>query len=89
MCRVIMSFAKVYHVGVWFRFNRSALRLAVALCWVEFCFDSWVLPGSLCFLRITQRGIQHTVLMQCLCFRPGPCSFLCATQCSASDTRPN
>ena len=48
-----MSFARVYCVvGVWFGFVRSALLLAV-VCWVDCCFDSWVLLGLLCFLCVT------------------------------------
>ena len=48
-----MSFARVYRGGVWFGFVGSALLLAVVLCWVDGCFDSWVLLGLLCFLRVT------------------------------------
>ena len=50
-----MSFAiaMVCRVGVWFGFVRSALLLAVVLCWVDCCFASWVLMGLLCFLRVT------------------------------------
>ena len=49
-----MSSAGVYRVGVWFGFVRSALLLAVVLCLVDCCFDSWVLLGLLCFLHVTQ-----------------------------------
>ena len=55
MCRILVSFASVYHVGVWFGFVRSALLLAVVLCWVDRCFDSQVLLGLLCNLRATQQ----------------------------------
>ena len=40
MCRIIVSFARVYHVNFFFGFSRSALLLAVVLCWVDCCFDS-------------------------------------------------
>ena len=53
MCRTNVSFARVYRVGVWFGFVRSALLLAVVLCWVDRCFYSWALPGLLFFLRVT------------------------------------
>ena len=53
MCWIVVSVARVYRVGVWFGFVRSALLLAVVLCWVDCCFDSWVLLGLLCFLRVT------------------------------------
>ena len=59
MCRVIVSFARVYPVGVWFDFVRSALLLAVVLGWVARCFDSCVLLGLLCFLRVTN---HHTTV---------------------------
>ena len=32
MCRIIVSFARVYRVGVWFGFIRSALLLQEASC---------------------------------------------------------
>ena len=51
---IIVSFARVYRVGVWFGFVRSALLLAVVLCWVDSRFGSWLLLGLLCFLRVTQ-----------------------------------
>ena len=53
MCRMVVSFTRVYRVGVWFGFVRFALLLAVVLCWVDRCFDSWVLLGLLCLLRVT------------------------------------
>ena len=55
-----MSFARLYRVGVWFGFVRSALLLAVVLCWVGFCFDSWVLLGLLCLLHVTP--MHHCML---------------------------
>ena len=57
--RRVASFARVYRVGVWFGVVRSALLLAVVLCWVDCSFWSWVsgvaqvLLGLLCFLRVT------------------------------------
>ena len=48
-----MSSTRVYRVGVWFGFVRFALLLAVVLCWVDRCFESWVLLGLLCLLRVT------------------------------------
>ena len=61
-----MSFARVYRVGVWFGFVGSALLLAVDLCWVDFCFDSWVLLGLLGFLRVTTAvsGRVHSIRIQ-------------------------
>ena len=38
MCRIVVSFARVYRVGVWFGFVRVALLLAIILCWVDRCF---------------------------------------------------
>ena len=49
---------RVCRVGVWFGFIRSALLLAVVVCWVDCCFDSWVLLFLLCFLRLT-RGMRQ------------------------------
>ena len=48
-----MSFARVYRVGVWFAFVRSAVLLAVVLCWVDYGLSSWVLLCLLCFLCVT------------------------------------
>ena len=48
-----MSFTKVYRVAVWLGFVRFALLLAVVLCWVDRCFDSWMLLALLCLLRVT------------------------------------
>ena len=45
-----MSFARVYRVGVWFGFARSALLLAVAAC-IVLSFEA--MPGLCCFLRVT------------------------------------
>ena len=39
MCRITVSFARLYSVGDWFGGVRSALLLAVVLCWFLF----WVL----------------------------------------------
>ena len=55
MCKIAMSFARVYRAGVWFGFVRFALFLAVVLCWVDRWFDSWVLLGLFCLLRLTQQ----------------------------------
>ena len=59
-----MSFARVHSVGAWSGFARSALRLAVVLCWADCCFESCVSLGLLCFLRVTQ-GLP--VLNACTC----------------------
>ena len=48
-----MSFASVYLIGVFFGFIRTALLLAVVLCWVDCCFHSWVLLGLLSLLCVT------------------------------------
>ena len=45
----------VYRDGIWFRFVRSALLLAVILCWVDRCFGSWVLLGFFSLLRVTHQ----------------------------------
>ena len=51
-------FMRVYRVGVWLGFISFALLLAVVLCWVDRCFESWVLLGLHCLLRVThQAGI--------------------------------
>ena len=46
-------FCEVYRVGVWFGFISLALLLAIILCWVHRWFDSWVLLGLFCPLRVT------------------------------------
>ena len=48
---------RVYRVRVWFGFVRISLvlLLAVVLCWVERCFNSWVLLSVLCLLRVTHK----------------------------------
>ena len=51
-------FTRVYRVGVWFGFVRIALLLAVILCWVDRCFDSWVLLGFFCLLRVTHPAAE-------------------------------
>ena len=48
-CRIVVSFAMVYHVEVWFRFVRSALLHAVVTC-VVLLFGA--MPGPCC-LRVT------------------------------------
>ena len=53
MCRIIVSFTRVYRVGVWLGFVRFALLLAVVLYWVDPCFGSWVLLGLFCLLRVS------------------------------------
>ena len=53
MCRIVVSVTRVYRVGVLFGLVRFALLLADVLCWVDRCFDSWVLLGLLCLLRVT------------------------------------
>ena len=59
-----MSFTRVDQDGVWFSFARLPLLLAVVLCGIDQCFDSWVFLGLLCFLRVTQSryllSIPHT-----------------------------
>ena len=50
ICRTIISFARVYRVGVWFRFVRSALLLAV-VTYVVLLFE--VMPGLCCFVCVT------------------------------------
>ena len=52
MCRIVLSFSRVYRVGVWFGFVRFALLLAVVLGWVNRYFDSWVLLGLFCLFRV-------------------------------------
>ena len=54
MRRITVSFARVYRVKVWFGFVTFALLLAVVLCWVDHSFDSWVLLGLFCLLRIAR-----------------------------------
>ena len=34
ICRIIVPYARVYRIGVWVGFVRSALLLADVLCWV-------------------------------------------------------
>ena len=55
----------MYRVGVWFGSVRFALLVAVVLCWVDRCFDSWVLLGLCCILRVTHpaspREAQHKI----------------------------
>ena len=53
ICRIILSFARVCRVGVWFGFVGSALLLAVGTC-VVLSFEA--MPGLCCFLRVTQDG---------------------------------
>ena len=50
------------HDGIWFSSIRSALLLAVVLCWTGHCVGSSVLlqqpVGLFCFLRVTRRKLQ-------------------------------
>ena len=48
--RIIVSFARLYRVGVWFGFVRSALLLADVTC-IILSFEA--MPGLCCFLRVT------------------------------------
>ena len=57
MCRIIVSATRVYRIGVLCGFIRFALLLAVVLCLVDRCFDSWVLLGLLCLLRRTRAPV--------------------------------
>ena len=52
ICRIIVSFARVCRVGVWFGLIRSALLLVVVTCGV-LLFEA--MPGLCCFLRVTQK----------------------------------
>ena len=70
MCSIIVSFARVYRVGVWLGFVGSALLLAVVLCWVDCRFDSWMLLGLLCFLCVTP-----AMMWLCVGFLFGLCGF--------------
>ena len=51
-----MSVARVYCGGVWFRFVRSALLLAVVTC-VVLLFGA--MPGLFCFLHVTRAISIH------------------------------
>ena len=59
-----MSLKSVYRVGVWFRFVRFALLLAVIFCWDDRCFDSWVLLALVCLLRVTHNR-SHVICPPC------------------------
>ena len=48
ICRIIVSFARVCRVGVWFGFVRSALLLAVGACSIVVRGDAWPLLLSPC-----------------------------------------
>ena len=75
VCRIIVSFARVRRIGVWFGFVRSALLHAVAACIV---LSFGAMPGLCCFLRLNTlcasshacwlvAGIRvASVLTQCL-----------------------
>ena len=49
-------------LGVWSGFFRSALLLAVSLCWVDCFFQSWVLLGLLCFLPVKRMSAHIGML---------------------------
>ena len=52
-CRIIVCFARVYRVGVWFRFVGSALLLAVIAC-IVLSFEAMpCLPWVCFFSRVT------------------------------------
>ena len=55
-----MSLTRVYRVGGWYGFVRLALLLVVILCWVDRCFDSWVLLRLFCLYRVTDS--PHAIL---------------------------
>ena len=61
--------------GIWFRFVRSALRLAVVLCWIDRCLGSWVLPGLFFLLHVTLwwqvRGTQMAHYLDFLRYTQG------------------
>ena len=55
MCRMgLLCILRAYRVGVWFGSVRFALLIVVVICWVDRCFDSWVLLGLICLLRVTK-----------------------------------
>ena len=54
----------VYRGRFWFRFEWSALLLAVVLCWVGRCFTSWLL---VCLLRIALTKYQTTISITIRC----------------------
>ena len=54
--RMVVSFTRVYRVGGLFGFVSFARLLAVVLCWVDRCFDSWAFLGLFCLLRVTPGG---------------------------------
>ena len=61
MCRIFVSVLRGCCVGLFFGFARFAIPLAAVLYWVDRCFDSWVLPGLRCLLRVTQ-SLQTLVM---------------------------
>ena len=63
VCRTVVPFTRVCRVGIWCGFVRFALLLAVVLCWVDRCFDSWLLLGLFCLLRVTQPLPLHCTCM--------------------------
>ena len=69
MCRIVVSFTRVYRVGVAFSFVRVALLLAVVLCWVDHCCDSWVLLTLFCLLRVT-RTVMYSLLLTISAIQP-------------------
>ena len=56
--RIILSFARVCRIGVWFGFVRSALLLAVGTC-IVLSFEA--MPGLCCFHRVTQQLLTTVV----------------------------
>ena len=60
----MVSFARVYRVGVWLGFFRSALLLVVVLRWVDCFLGSWLLLGLLCILRVTQSKANACALLR-------------------------
>ena len=71
-------------VGVWLGFVRFALLLAVVLCWVDRCFDSWALSGLICPLRVTPMlaallPAVGTCVVLSFGVMPGWCCFLRVT----------
>ena len=60
ICRIIVSFARLCRVGVWFGFVRSALLLAVVAC-IVLSFEA--MPGLCCFLRVTHWNSPITFIL--------------------------
>ena len=64
ICRIILSFARVCRVGVWFDFGETALLLAVGTC-IVLSFEA--MPGLCCFLRVTQQRLTQDHVLKSLC----------------------